>query len=158
MFITYVVEDLKICTRPTCRSILGDGIREKSPNRKSFFLEFTNCIYIPPPPKAVFRSLSHRVGIFFLRIPSPRIPQQLQVGRVQLWRSCDFLSEISSRGAFLCIYIFSKKSCILKFVISFLRGPSPRIPQQVGRVQIWRSCDFFKARYPAAGHKCKSTH
>ena len=34
----------------------------------------------------------------------------------------------------------------------FLRIPSPRIPRQVGRVQISRSCDFFKARYPAAGH------
>ena len=33
----------------------------------------------------------------------------------------------------------------------FLRIPSPRIPRQVGRVQISRSCDFFKARYPAAG-------
>ena len=85
MFITYVVEDLNICTRPTCRSILGDGIREKnSPNRKSFFLEFTNCIYIPPPPPKLYLEVCHIGSDFFLRIPSPRIPQQLQVGRVQM--------------------------------------------------------------------------
>ena len=57
---------------------------------------------------------------------------------------------------------FSKKPCIYKFVnlkkntsdwkIIFLRIPSPRIPRQVGRVQISRLCDFLKARYPAAGH------
>ena len=34
----------------------------------------------------------------------------------------------------------------------FLRIPSSRIPRQVGRLQISRSCDFFKARYPPAGH------
>ena len=33
-----------------------------------------------------------------------------------------------------------------------MRISSPRIPRQVGRVQISRSCDFFKARYPAPWH------
>ena len=83
MFITYVVEDLNICTRPTCRSILGDGIREKKSQPEVFFLEFTNCIYIPPPPK-LYLEVCHIGSDFFLRIPSPRIPQQLQVGRVQM--------------------------------------------------------------------------
>ena len=37
----------------------------------------------------------------------------------------------------------------------FFRIPSPRILRQVGRVHILRSWYFFKARYPAPGHKCK---
>ena len=35
--------DLQMCTRPTCRGILGDGIRKKIfSKRKYFFSEFTN--------------------------------------------------------------------------------------------------------------------
>ena len=71
--------------------------------------------------------------------------------------------DIQPRGIFMSLYIFfSKKTCIYKFVnskkntsdwkIFFLRIPSPRIPRQVGRVQMSRLCDFCKARYPAAGH------
>ena len=70
-----------------------------------------------------------------------------------------FLSEISSRGEFVCLYIFSKKTCIYKFVnsrkkyfrleniffannISILTSPS--ILRQVGQGQILRSWYFFK--------------
>ena len=70
--------------------------------------------------------------------------------------------DIQPRGIFMPLYFFSKKPCIYKFVnskkntsdwkIFFLRIPSPRIPRQVGRVQMSRLCDFCKARYPAAGH------
>ena len=47
------------------------------------------------------------------------------------------------------VIFFQKKNYIYKFVTSgwkffFLRIPSPRIPQQVGRVHISRSCVFFK--------------
>ena len=54
---------------------------------------------------------------------------------------------------FRCYTIFA----YFRFENILLRIPSPRIPEQVGRVQIWRLWDFYQARYPAAGHKCKST-
>ena len=58
--------------------------------------------------KVVLRSLSLPVGIFFfLRIRSPRIPQQ--VGRVQIWRLCDFFKRnIQPRGIFMHLYFFQK--------------------------------------------------
>ena len=50
--------DLQICTRPTCRSILGDGFRKKNVFQPEvFFSEFINSIYIFPKI-AEFRSLS----------------------------------------------------------------------------------------------------
>ena len=64
MFITYVVEDLNICTRPTCRSILCDGIRKKVPTGSFFFIEFTNCIYISPPQK-MYLEVCHIGSDFF---------------------------------------------------------------------------------------------
>ena len=47
------------------------------------------------------------------------------------------------------VIFFSKKRlylqvCHLRSEFFWLRIPSPRIPRQVGRVQISRSCDFFK--------------
>ena len=39
--------DLQICTRPTCRSILGNGFRKKNIFQPEvFFFEFINSIYI----------------------------------------------------------------------------------------------------------------
>ena len=36
-------QDLKICTRPTCRSILGDDIRKENISQPEvFFFKFTN--------------------------------------------------------------------------------------------------------------------
>ena len=82
-----------------------------------FFFEFTNCIYIFSKKKLYLEVCHFRSEVFFfLRIRSPRIPQQ--VGRVQIWRSCDFLKRnIQPRGIFMH-YFFSKKACILKFVNS----------------------------------------
>ena len=47
------------------------------------------------------------------------------------------------------VIFFQKKHlyleiCHFQLENIFLRIPSPRIPRQVGRVQISRSCDFFK--------------
>ena len=132
-------------------------------NRKYFFRICKLQLYFFQ--KNTYRSSSLPVGKYFLRIPSPRIPRQ--VGRVQISRSCDFLKrDILPRGIFMPLY-FPQKTCIYKFVnlkkntsgwkIFFLRIPSPRILRQVGQGQMSRSWYFFKARYPAARHKCKST-
>ena len=49
-----------------------------------------------------------------------------------------------------CSFIFVQNKllyleiCHFRSENIFLRIPSPRIPRQVGRVQISRSCDFFK--------------
>ena len=66
MFITYVVEDLKMCTRPTCRSILGDGIREKKSQPEVFFFRIYKLhLYIPPPPQKLYLEVCHIGSEFF---------------------------------------------------------------------------------------------
>ena len=65
-----------------------------------------------------------------------------------------FKARYPAAGHFYAFIFFPKKPCIFKFVNSrkkyfrlenfFWRIPSPRVPRQVGRVQISRSCDFFK--------------
>ena len=57
---------------------------------------------------------------------------------------------VSKRILYLQVCKFEKNTSDWK--IFFLRIPSPRIPRQVGRVQMSRLCDLCKARYPAAGH------
>ena len=58
--------DLQICTRPTCRSILGDGFRKKNiVQPEVFFFEFIISIYIFQKKEAEFRSLSLNSGMNF---------------------------------------------------------------------------------------------
>ena len=74
--------DLQICTRPTCRCILSEGIRKKIHtgsdkllNSAFFFLNINGVYKFDTKNTSGWK-------IFFMRKPSPRILRH--VGRVQI--------------------------------------------------------------------------
>ena len=90
--------DLQICTRPTCRCILSDGIRKKKINTGSdklvnsaFFGKNINGVY-------KFEKKYFWLENIFLRKPSPRILRH--VGRVCKFegRGIFYKRDIQPRG------------------------------------------------------------
>ena len=90
--------DLQICTRPTCRGILCDGIRkQKFPDGSIFFL-----IYKLLKKKCIYKFVNSKKNIsgwktFFCEY------HRLEYRNMYVVCKCEgcgiFLSEISSRGA-----------------------------------------------------------
>ena len=62
---------LEICTRPTCRGILGDGIRKKKFRPEVTKYRFKKINYITAVCK--FEKKYFRLETIFWRKPSPRI-------------------------------------------------------------------------------------
>ena len=81
-----------------------------------------------------------------------------------VWFFC--YRDIQPRDIFMHFYLkkslyfevckFEKK--YFRFEFLFLRIPSPRIPRQVGRVQIWRSWYFLKRDIQPRGISSKVLH
>ena len=136
------------------------------PTRSILFRIYKLHLYFSKKKSCIYKFITSGMNFFSANpiaknTATGRSCANLKVG----WFFCK--RDIQPRDIFMHFNFVLKKTCIWKFVnsekntsglnFSFLPIPSPRIPRQVGRVQIWRSWYFLKARYPAAGHKFKST-